>query len=435
MMFKKILGTFFTKGFVTVISFGTILLTTHNLGSEGRGDISIISTVVGLMGLVNGFVGGTALVYLMPRSRNRRFYIQAGFFSVLWAFIVCLFGALLYRYGYQTQSEYWKYALCMGVLTCIYSILLIMILSHEDIRRYNLIGVLQATLNFVFFTLAILLGYVTVGTYIYCLCFSYLCTLMMAIVTVRGYFTGLQTNTEAILPFQTLRKMVSLGFIAQMGNFIQYFNYRFSFFIINIYVGTAGVGIYSVGISLSEAAWMLAQSIAVVQYSTIANCRDKKYAIALTGRLAKLSFMITFFIILGLVLLPESVFGFIFGEEFAQIRTVLLYLSPGIVIWGLGIVLSNYFAGHGQYYINTLASFIGLIVTVPGCFLLIPRFGYIGAAITASLSYVMIVIFQLAAFLQKTEIGLKAFKITREDWDVIKSLIDKNWRRFIHNRP
>jgi O-antigen/teichoic acid export membrane protein len=421
-MFNKILGTFFSKGFVAFISFGTLLLTTHNLGAQGRGDISIITTVVGLMGLVNGFMGGGTLVYLMPRHKNRRFFTQAIIFSLLWAILVCLFGTVLYRYGYQIQSDYWEYVLCLGLLTCVYSFLLLMILSNEYINTYNIIGVLQPSLNFIFFAGAILYGYVEVTTFIYCLSISYICALIIEIVIIKKIGARLEKTADKVRPVQTIKKIMSLGSMAQLGNVIQYLNYRFSYFIINTYIGAAGVGIYSVGVSISESVWILAQSISLVQYSTIANSEDEEYASALTVKLAKLSFIVTLVIISGIVLLPGAIFSFIFGKEFAEVRTVLLFLSPSIVIFGFGLILSHYFAGKGQYHINTIASLLGLIVSIPGCFIMIPKFGYIGAALTANLSNLIVTIFLLVFFKRESGIDLIKFKINKADFEILYRL-------------
>jgi len=421
-MFNKILGTFLSKGFVALISFGTLLLTTHNMGAQGRGDISIITTVVGIMGLVNGFVGGGTLVYIMPRHKNRQFFTQAIFLSLLWASLVCVLGTALVRYGYQIQTRNWEYVLYLGLLTCSYSILLLMILSNENINTYNVIGVVQPSLHFVFFAGAILLGYVGVSTFVFCLSLSYIFSLLIEIVIVKNIYSTIHTVAEKIRPIQTIKEMLSLGLMSQLGNVIQYLNYRFSYFIINAYTGISAVGIYSVGISIAESVWMLAQSISLVQYSTIANNENEDYAIALTIKLAKLSFIITLTIMSGIVLLPRFLFGLIFGNEFTQVRNAIIFLSPGIVILSFGMILSHYFAGKGLYHINTIASLIGLLISIPGCFIMIPRFGYIGAAIVASVSYFMIVGYQLLIFLHKTNSNLEKFKIHYEDFNMIIEL-------------
>jgi len=149
--------------------------------------------------------------------------------------------------------------------------------------------------------------------------------------------------------------------MAQLGNVIQYLNYRLSYFILNHYTTYANVGIYSVGVMISESIWLISSSIATVQYSKIANINDLNYSRDLTLKLAKLSFVATFICVIILNFLPQGVFYFIFGKDFGPVKTVIFYLSTGIISFGLTVSISHYYAGVGKYYINTIAAFIGLI--------------------------------------------------------------------------
>jgi O-antigen/teichoic acid export membrane protein len=151
--------------------------------------------------------------------------------------------------------------------------------------------------------------------------------------------------------------------MAQLGNVIQYLNYRLSYFILNHYTTYANVGIYSVGVMTSESIWLISSSIATVQYSKIANINDLNYSRDLTLKLAKLSFVATFICVIILNFLPQGVFYFIFGKDFGPVKTVIFYLSTGIISFGLTVSISHYYAGVGKYYINlnTIAAFIGLI--------------------------------------------------------------------------
>ncbi|MDQ2792948.1 MAG: polysaccharide biosynthesis C-terminal domain-containing protein, partial [Bacteroidota bacterium] len=54
---------------------------------------------------------------------------------------------------------------------------------------------------------------------------------------------------------------------------------------------------------------------------------------------------------------------------------------------GAGMQASTYFAGVGRYGVNNHATLLGLALTVPGCLLLVPRLGIIGAALSMTLAY------------------------------------------------
>jgi Na+-driven multidrug efflux pump len=62
-------------------------------------------------------------------------------------------------------------------------------------------------------------------------------------------------------------------------------------------------------------------------------------------------------------------------------------LLPGIVTFSVSRILSMYLLGRNKLKIDLLAAAVGLVVTLALDFLLIPRFGFRGAAIASSIAY------------------------------------------------
>ena len=184
-----------------------------------------------------------------------------------------------------------------------------------------------------------------------------------------------------------IKKFLKHGSYIQLANLLQLINYRLSYYLIDYWHGTAALGIYSVGVSIAEAVWLISKSIALVQYARVANIQDKEYAQNLTVKLVKLSFIGTLAVLIPLLLIPAGFFAVIFGKEFADIKIIILSLSPGILSLAISYIFTHYFSGIGKNHVNTIASGLGFILTLLFCFLLIPLYGIIGAAISASLSY------------------------------------------------
>jgi CBS domain containing-hemolysin-like protein len=82
-MFGKIAGTLGSKMLLALMSFLVVTLTSNNLGSEGFGYISLIILGITMVQMVNNFVGGPALVYLIPRFSFLKLFVP----SYLWAVI------------------------------------------------------------------------------------------------------------------------------------------------------------------------------------------------------------------------------------------------------------------------------------------------------------------------------------------------------------
>jgi O-antigen/teichoic acid export membrane protein len=69
--------------------------------------------------------------------------------------------------------------------------------------------------------------------------------------------------------------------------------------------------------------------------------------------------------------------------------------------------MSHYFSGIGKYYVNTIASSVGFIVTAALCYLLIPLYEAKGAALAACLSYFASGGIVVYLFLRETKFSIK----------------------------
>ena len=67
-MVKSIVNTLSTKFLSAVFSFLILLITSNYLGSQGRGEISLLIASITIVLLIANFVGGNTLVYLTPRK-------------------------------------------------------------------------------------------------------------------------------------------------------------------------------------------------------------------------------------------------------------------------------------------------------------------------------------------------------------------------------
>lgn len=87
-MTKNILTTFTSRIITAITSFVLLLFTTNDLGAEGRGIISLLTASCGLISLFSGFIGSSAMVYLIPRNKNKDFILQVFVISYIWTIVV-----------------------------------------------------------------------------------------------------------------------------------------------------------------------------------------------------------------------------------------------------------------------------------------------------------------------------------------------------------
>jgi O-antigen/teichoic acid export membrane protein len=88
-----------------------------------------------------------------------------------------------------------------------------------------------------------------------------------------------------------------------------------------------------------------------------------------------------------LVAITGSWYQLLFGHEFRDINRIIWTLSPGILFFGIFLILGYYFSSTGRPHVNTVANLAGIVITLVMGFTLIPSYSSIGAGFTASLSY------------------------------------------------
>ena len=97
---------------------------------------------------------------------------------------------------------------------------------------------------------------------------------------------------------EVLKNILRYGTYLQLANIVQLFNYRLPYYFLETFIGRSAVGIYSAGVQLSEGLWITGKSMSVVQYSKLSNIEDREYSKRLTLAFGKVSFLITFFLLI-----------------------------------------------------------------------------------------------------------------------------------------
>ena len=206
---------------------------------------------------------------------------------------------------------------------------------------------------------------------------------------------------------------------------MQLFNYRLSYYIIEKYFDRATLGVFSIGVQISESVWIISKSIAMVQYARIANSRDPVYSRDLTAAFIRITTLLTLVILGFLLILPSGFFVLIFRSDFSNLHQVILSLSAGILAIAISLMLSHYFSGSGKPWHNTISSGVGLIFTLLLGFVLIPRMGITGAGITSSVAYTAGTVYQLIVFVRVSGAKWKSLQPFGKDYLKVLQLLKK----------
>jgi O-antigen/teichoic acid export membrane protein len=398
-LIRRIFHTFATRLSSALLSFAVVWLTARYLGAAGRGSVSLFVTDCAALLLFIGLLGGSSLIFLAPRRNVWHLLVPA----YGWAVVVCTAGTGLASVLRPESLSYLGHLWGLALLQAFLSINISLMLGRKQEAAYNALNIAQVLLLAGLLLLAFAgLGWRAVPAYYYAAYVAYALPLLASFGLLRRLpdrwegGRGLRETTQELSHH-------SRG--AHLSNILAFANYRLSYYFVAHFADARAVGVLSVGVALAEAIWLIPRSAALIQYVDLVHADDKQAQLAPALRVARLAVLATAAAVVVLALLPSALLAGVFGPEFGAARPVIGWLVPGVVAVALNVACSSYFAGLGRYRVNNWATVVGLAVTVPACWLLIPRLGIAGAAMATSLSYVASTTYLLMQFRQATGAG------------------------------
>ena len=116
-MIKKILGTAIVRFFNAGIAFLIVIINSQYLGAENLGTISLIILGITIILQLNNFIGGGALIYLIPRLDNFKLFLT----SYLWAFFSTMIGTYILFVFQLIPIEYTYHIMFLSLLLSLLS--------------------------------------------------------------------------------------------------------------------------------------------------------------------------------------------------------------------------------------------------------------------------------------------------------------------------
>ena len=395
-MIRRILHTFATRLSAALLSFAVVWLTARYLGAAGRGAVSLFVTDCAALLLFIGLLGGSSLIFLAPRRNVWHLLVPA----YGWALVVCTAGTGLVGLLRPVPVNYLAHLGGLALLQALLSINVSLLLGRKREAAYNALNIAQVALLTGLLLLAFVgLGWREVPIYYYAAYAAYGLPLLVSFERLRRLPDQWEQGRGLR---ETAAELSQHSRGAHLSNILAFANYRLSYYFVAHFVDDSAVGVLSVGVALAEAIWLIPRSAALIQYVDLVHAEDKQAQLEPTLRVARLAVLATAAAVVGLALLPAALLQAVFGLEFGAARPVIGWLVPGVVAVALNVACSSYFAGLGRYRVNNWAATVGLLVTVPACWLLVPRLGIVGAAMATSLSYMASTFYLLRQFARAT---------------------------------
>jgi O-antigen/teichoic acid export membrane protein len=392
MYYKNILSTLFSKVSILILNFLIVILSTNLWGAGGKGIISIIIADMSIIAIINNVFAGSSVSYLIPKVGYSKLILPA----YVWIFISTISCAFLF--STIGNHDHLLTLILITLLNSLVSLNLIVFVAKENIHLYNRYSLLSPLLLILFIAVfEFVLKMHSVNSYAYSLILSQLIVYGLSWLKIKPF---LKTN-EIELSRDVACRALDYGWKNELSNFVQFLNYRLSFYFVLYYLGLKSVGLFSVGIALAESVWVICRSISTVIYAKMINTEDEKQRVELTVKSARISLVASLAVVAVLLVVPSGLYEYVFGSEFRGIKQLFILLIPGVISMSFSNIHGLFFAASNYMATLITKSLLGLISTIILSVILIPRWGMMGAGVVSSVTYFIPSVYILIVFYRR----------------------------------
>ncbi|MBI3520295.1 MAG: polysaccharide biosynthesis C-terminal domain-containing protein, partial [Bacteroidetes bacterium] len=376
--------------------------------------VSLLVVNIAVIQIINEIYTGYALVYFIPKFSLKKIYTYGIIWTIVCTAICAIVMYVLFTFFDLGAGENWIHLVILSFIIILHSFHMVIILAKERIRAYNFLNFLQPAL--LLSTLVVMFFYFhhrTVDSYIIALYVSFLTAIALSGIQVFHIFKHQKTN----LPLFEPKHIVENGFYNQLANLCHMLSNRYNFYLLG---NTILVGIYSSSSSLIESVWIISGSVSPIILTFIANAKDPANNARITFLLSKICFLLSLACVVVLYFIPRDFFVYLLGEDFIHVKTVMLYLSPGILLISFATIISHYFAGLGKQKTLLMANSFGLLATVCTSHYFVSRYQLLGACYATIISYFVATAILVFVFMKQNRFGILDLLSFKKDFNLLR---------------
>lgn len=188
--------------------------------------------------------------------------------------------------------------------------------------------------------------------------------------------------------FSLFRQSISYSIKSHLGSFVGQFNARLDLWLVVIFLSPSEVGWYSIAITVTFVALSITDAFSYVMFPQIARQGQVK-ALETLFKTLTLTLVLQIFVCLIIAVVTPIGLPLVFGSSFSNSIVPVEILLVGIIFQSAAIIIIHGLQGLGFPLIGTISEIVSLVATCLGLLILLPLFGYIGAACASALAYLV----------------------------------------------
>lgn len=381
-MLKK-LSTMAIYSFVGTLAtfvFQTIL--THLLSPDDYGVLAKWLTDIGYLGMF--FVLGldSAILYYAKLGQNYEENMGKNFIIYMLVFILGLLGIYMF-----SLDQYYYITLSVSIISfSIVSVFITYFQYEEDFKVYNYLTTVKPLIILFGFCLVFLFGYVLTINQALVL-YSILSVLVLGIIAIK-YFT-ISTIRFGKNIFKDLGYYI-YGIKSILNKFLSLTLYASTVYCLSFFSDFKNVAYFFVASSISKMVWVLPDSAGNILYPRFLKVNSEFQNESVIKEMfyyAQIVFLCNLLAIIAFFILGELFINLVYEKSYIKIFIpviILLIGNQGMVYFKL---ISRYLASKNQWHPLYISLTLGVVVNLLGNYLLIPKYGLIGAALATSASF------------------------------------------------
>lgn len=275
-------------------------------------------------------------------------------------------------------------------------------LGLGQIDRYNMLNVISQVILLITLIGVLVIGNGGTREAILAYAFSILLLVVLAVIWMeRKRDRGDPIRTDGALAKTSL----SYGLRGYGSTIFGQLNYRFDQVLVTQFSGTIETGYYSIAVLMAEKLSHITNSIQLVIFPRVSSSTEEEANRITTTACRHALFWVG---VGGVALFAMSRFlvRILYGRAFLPALVPLAWLIPGIFLLSYWKILTVDLSGRNRRASVTVASGIAAAVNTGLNFLLIPRYGMLGAAWSSTASYALQSLVVMIFFLRITRVSI-----------------------------
>jgi O-antigen/teichoic acid export membrane protein len=197
------------------------------------------------------------------------------------------------------------------------------------------------------------------------------------------------------------RGMLSFGGKSYLQTLAATLNFRIDHYLIAYLLDPTQVGLYAVAANLTNFLLRVPDATGTVLFPKLAGASERDAHVA-TARVCRYTLCVTAALALGYACFGRFAIHLLYGDRFAGSVRPMLLMLPGILMIALYLMLTRNFTSRNRQQVNIVAAVAALAINVGLAWLLIPRWGIAGAAVSTGVAYAVASLILLVMFVRES---------------------------------